>query len=315
MAVDEPKRTQTPEFVDQGMIIRCLEELGFHFDITMGAVSDRIEVPWPNHDLLIRFEDDFARVLCVDATMTGRVDLSMVNSVAELIADWNGQRVNPAAVLHIDDDGSIRVNFRSTLAVDRGASFDQVCAFLQITADASALASDLFGERFPELTQPRHSRKSTFDDVDALIDDSTPEPVDLERVRTSLGELGISKTQGDDVALLAWVNSILIGFFIESSPSLLVKGHWDSDLDAERDFMRCFLVCNEWNEDHITTKAFCTQDEQGLQLRVEYVCDTGAGLNDVQLLHNLSLAVHHILKCIDHLSREISGTPAVDWPE
>ena len=315
MADDAHQRTHTPVFVDQRLVLRALEDLGFHYDVTKGTVEDRIELPWPNHDLLIRFEDDYARVLCIDATMAGRSDLSSVNALAKKIAEWNGHRVNPTAVLHIDDDGSIRLNFRSTLAIDRGATFEQLKSFIHITAEASSYAADAFSEAFPELTQPSTARDNAFDDVDSLIDAQEPTLVTLERTRAALDELGISKTQGDDIALLAWVNSILMGFFIESGPSLLIKGHWDPDLNPERDFMRCFLVCNEWNENHVSTKAFCTFDEEGLQIRVEFVCDAGAGLNDEQLVHNLSLAVHHILKCIDTLSIEVSGASAVDWPE
>ena len=130
-----------------------------------------------------------------------------------------------------------------------------------------------------------------------------------------LRDLGIEKTHGDDAMVLAWINDILVGFFLESGPSLLVKGHWDPGLDPDREYMKAALVCNKWNEDNPTTKAFCVTDEDGLQVRVEFVADPGAGLNTSQLILNVQMAIHFILSAIDRISTEIQGHCAVAWPE
>lgn len=141
-----------------------------------------------------------------------------------------------------------------------------------------------------------------------------PSPVTLDRVRESLVDLGVPKTRGDDEVIVAWVNEVLFGFFIDNGPSYLIKGHWDPNLDPERDFLRIFLLCNDWNESAINTKAFCHTDGDGLQVRVEFTAPVGEGLNDAQLGHNTEVAINQVLHALDSISSEAVGQSVVRWP-
>ncbi|ALC06286.1 hypothetical protein CDES_09490 [Corynebacterium deserti GIMN1.010] len=142
-----------------------------------------------------------------------------------------------------------------------------------------------------------------------------PHAVTTERILEQLHAIGVHKTSGEDDFLLAWINEILLSFFVENGPTLLIKGHWDANMHPEKDFVKLFLICNQWNENSLTTKAFCHSDEAGLQVRVEFSVTTVEGLNDVQLRHNIALAIHHILQAVDSISTEATGSSAVDWPE
>lgn len=144
-----------------------------------------------------------------------------------------------------------------------------------------------------------------------------PSPVTIRRVREVLQELGITKTTEklEAETLVAWINSILFGFFIDNGPSYLIKGHWDPELNPDSDFLRVFLLCNEWNEESITTKAYTHTDDSGLQVRVEFTVAVAAGLNDAQLRHNTAVALNHILAAIDSISQEATGAGAVEWPD
>lgn len=142
-----------------------------------------------------------------------------------------------------------------------------------------------------------------------------PREVTLDRVRDHLADIGVVKTSGEDDFLVAWINEVFIGFFIDNGPTFLVKGHWDPDMDPDRDFIKLFMMCNQWNERSLTTKAFCHKDTQGLQVRVEFAVPTAEGLTDGQLRHNIALSIHHILQAVDSLSIEATGSSIVDWPD
>ena len=53
----------------------------------------------------------------------------------------------------------------------------------------------------------------------------------------------------------------------------------------------------------------------GREGRVEFVADSGAGLNTSQLILNVQMAIHFILSAIDRISTEIQGHCAVAWLE
>lgn len=141
-----------------------------------------------------------------------------------------------------------------------------------------------------------------------------PTGVTLERVREALGNLGIEKTHGDEDVIIAWINDVLFGFFLDNGPSYLIKGHWDPGLDPEADFLRMFLLCNDWNEASITTKAFCHEDNDGLQVRVEFTAPVRKGMTELQLEHNTAVAINQVLHAIDEISTDATGESAVAWP-
>lgn len=167
---------------------------------------------------------------------------------------------------------------------------------------------------------PMHAETDTTEWADQVDEDDfrgdaqSPTEVTVDRVRAALSDLGITKTTGEDEALIAWINGVLFGFFIDNGPSYLVKGHWDPGLDTDGDFLRVFLLCNDWNEETLTTKAYTHTDDDGLQVRVEFTVAVSAGLNDAQLEHNTAVAINHILHAVDTISTDATGVSAVEWP-
>lgn len=147
------------------------------------------------------------------------------------------------------------------------------------------------------------------------IDPDTPADVSLDRVRGALSTLGIEKTHGDEDVIIAWINDVLFGFFLDNGPGYLVKGHWDPGLDPQSEFLRMFLLCNDWNESSTTTKAFCHEDAEGLQVRVEFTAPVREGMTDRQLEHNTAVAINQVLLAIDEISTDATGESAVGWPE
>ena len=105
-----------------------------------------------------------------------------------------------------------------------------------------------------------------------------------------------------------------IAFFIESGPTLLIRAFWFPDLDPDSDFMRTFLICNDWNETSTCTKAFPTTDDYGLQVHVDYVAPMSLGLTHHQLSHSIVSAVQLLLEGLHSISVDTCGTSAVHWP-
>ena len=159
------------------------------------------------------------------------------------------------------------------------------------------------------------SMSTDHDWEDSPASDGDPDEVTLERVREALAGLGIAKTHGDEDVIIAWINDVLFGFFLDNGPSYLIKGHWDPGMDPDADFLRMFLLCNDWNEAATTTKAFCHEDAEGLQVRVEFTAPVREGLTDVQLEHNTAVAINQVLHAIDEISTDATGESAVAWPE
>ena len=306
-----------PLVVNDKLVLEAIEELGYRFIAETGSELAIATLHWPYHTLQLEFSDDQFRMLYAEVSFTGSSSLSRINEISHAVDAWNSERVSPAAYLSIADDARINVFFRTGLAIARRASLDQIKAFIRVAAESTVVACETFVEQFPELGQRSGQASNSFGDLDfSLTDDSQlPTELSIPRVRSVLRDLGIEKTHGDDAMVLAWINDILVGFFLESGPSLLVKGHWDPGLDPDREYMKAALVCNKWNEDNPTTKAFCVTDEDGLQVRVEFVADSGAGLNTSQLILNVQMAIHFILSAIDRISTEIQGHCAVAWPE
>ncbi|WIM72241.1 YbjN domain-containing protein [Corynebacterium suedekumii] len=183
--------------------------------------------------------------------------------------------------------------------------------------DDEDVLADLGGDAEPDEEYASHMSThddSTGGDWDEAARTGTPEPVTIDRVRATLEGLGIEKTQGGDDVIIAWINDILFGFFLDNGPSYLVKGHWDPNLDPDADFLRMFLLCNDWNEASVTTKAFCHSDDDGLQIRVEFTAPVREGLNDAQLEHNTAVAINQVLHAIDSISSDATGQSAVGWP-
>ncbi|AGF72844.1 hypothetical protein A605_09210 [Corynebacterium halotolerans YIM 70093 = DSM 44683] len=167
---------------------------------------------------------------------------------------------------------------------------------------------------FPEPDEEHLPMMNRHHDGSDHSNPQLPGPVTIDRIRGMLMELGVEKTQGGDEVIVAWINEVLFGFFVDNGPSYLVKGHWDPNLDPETDFLRMFLLCNDWNEASISTKAFCHEDADGLQVRVEFTTPVGEGLNDAQLEHNTAVAINQVLHAIDSISTDATGESAVHWP-
>lgn len=305
----------TPLAVDHNLLVTCLGELDYSFRVTNSKQGDRIELTFATYDTLVSFQDGFSRNLTVESTMAGSTDLSRINELAEKVSEWNNGYVRPGAYLNFNGDGAIRLNFFCALSVDRGATQKQIGDFLSDSFGSTARASAFFGESFPELQRPKKTETINFDDNEMVITKQAPEKLTLERIRAGLAELGINEPDQIGDGFVLSLNNVRFSFAVESGQSLEVAGYWDTELDPATMFMRTFLVCNEFNEKHQESKAVCrTIADDILQVYVTHDANCAPGINDEQVIHNLSLGIHRVLTAIEHISQELTGTSVVRWP-
>lgn len=115
--------------------------------------------------------------------------------------------------------------------------------------------------------------------------------------------------------VIAWINSVLFGFFVDNGPSYLVKAHWSPNLPAGAR-LRVLLICNDFNiaAGRSGAKAYVHVDAAGVQVRVEYTVPVSEGLTDGQLDHASAVAVSQLLYAVHTISAAVTGTSAVGWP-
>lgn len=307
--------------------------------------DDRITFPWPDHRSIAYIGVESAEHLVVLSIMRNRLEFSQIKEAARLITMWNEKRIGPAAFLEITDDAAVVLKFRSSLPIEAGVTPEQLKAFITTASETAVLAVQYFLTAFPALAytgsevelvrederaraeklpgkdSPKPDKATGFtkqhitpqDVMDA--DNQTPYPVTLERIRDALEHLGTPRNDLDEQRLITAFNDVICTFFIDNGPTLLVRAYWLPGMDPEKDFMRLFLVCNEWNERGIASKAFCHTDDDGLQVHVEYTTTIARGLTDAQLIHTVAVSVQSLLSAVDIISTNATGTSAVDWPE
>ncbi|AKK03475.1 YbjN domain-containing protein [Corynebacterium epidermidicanis] len=331
------------------MLVDVARIHGMHF--SEGA--DRLLLPWELHRHLLAFTTAPRAYLLSVAQLRCRLSLAEVNSLVDFLSTWNAERINPTGMFHLTDEGDLSVQFRSHLAVGAGISMQQLSEFFLKATDTSHMAIDELRDNFGEAVYEINDIAMAFEDDRALrtelvhryaidsddklrslplhpdfyahvldglalpaeTDDVVPQPVTISRVQEIFAEVGIENSDAEGDFLVTAINEIFLAAFIDNGPSLLIRGHWDANLDPEVDRLRAFLATNDWNYAAATTRALWQEDDNGLQLRVEYAVSVETGLTDAQLEENLVIAMHDILKAIDGLSLELSGTSAVRWPE
>ncbi|AKK06398.1 Putative bacterial sensory transduction regulator [Corynebacterium mustelae] len=320
--IDSNSEACHPSHVDSYAVRQAIEALGYTYrtasDLTEDAETTDIAYSfWPHHHVAFRFDVHNTRMLHINGDMYGRLDLSAVGSVAKTTDEWNAERVGPTVYFTIADDTSIHVHFRTSLAVTEPTSATQLQSFIRTALESTTMAVEVFLHKHPDLGQAPANSGNHFPRIDKhhQSTDELPTPLTVSRIIDCLNDIEIDIANSTDVSATTWINDILMGFYVETGPSLLVKGQWDPGCDPERDYMKLALICNQWNENHPETKSFCVTDFNGLQLRVEYIADCGAGCTNGQLMLNLRLAIHCILAAIDHISVEFQGFCAVSWPE
>lgn len=242
-------------------------------------------------------------------THHGVLGFGDIPSLSEFVNDWNHDCLSPHLVLNYSSPTEVEVWGHSFLVVHQKPTTAQLSASVLPALHNAAACLEELAKRFPVLTLPRPAAPEEQTELDGPV-----ASVDTARLEALLPALGISRFQSDgDEAVYAWINDVLFAFAIDSGPSLIIKGHWDPNLQGS-EFSRIFLICNDWNRNNHSASAFCHSNVDGLQVRIDYAVMTGAGLSDAQLITALGRGIKHVLHGIDDISRDAVGSSPVAWP-
>ncbi len=270
--------------------------------------QDRIIIPWQHHRTMVHFAEEEGKHLVALSTVRGQLDLSQFNDAAHLLSEWNRRRLGPTSLVYMSNEGDLGLEMRSSLLIEDGASPAQIVAFLHAAHETDILAVNHFAEH-PIIPPPSAQRIIPSHDNTLSIN------ITIDRIAATLKDLGIQQYDDDDPHhITTGFNGVPIAFFIESGPTLLIRAFWFPDLDPDSDFIRTFLICNDWNETSTCTKAFPTTDDYGLQVHLDYVAPMSLGLTHHQLSHSIISAVQLLLEGLHSISVDTCGTSAVHWP-
>ena len=249
-------------------------------------------------------------------THRGALSFDDLHSIGEFVNDWNHNCLTPTLVLDYDSPSDVRVTGTTRIDSQWGMTDEQlVVAIDQALGNAGVFVHDL-AERFPTVTISAPVSPLAGGDLD--IASEAPEDqayaVDSGRIAEALAGLGIDKLQhSDDEGIYAWINDVLFAFVLDNGPSLIIKGHWDPDLEG-RDFLRVFLICNDFNRLSDAPVAYCHSNVDGLQVRLDVAEPIAAGLTDRQLRSLLARSLKAVLHGIDRIAHDVSGESPVAWP-
>ncbi|QGU02342.1 hypothetical protein CKALI_07400 [Corynebacterium kalinowskii] len=345
MNYDEAERKKILMFPTIATLSAVAESIGLNF--VEGA--DRLLVPWDLHRQLFTFTAHPDPAIVSIAQVRCDISMAKLHDVTEFIESWNSERINPTASFRVTDEGDVSVSFVSHFPIGAGASWEQLSDFMYRSCDvtdmavtelASTLGSHLialndYARTYEDDKALRQTLFRPYDidgdptrDLDestalnlfldsseepALFDDPLT-PVTIDGIAEAWREKGIEKMEKHEDFIVTGINNILMAVFIDNGPSLLMRGHWDCDL-PESDWLRAFLVANDWNNAPAATRALWVEEEEHLQLRVEYAIPITHGFSADQLSEVIGSATQSILRAIDALSLEITGSSPVRWPD
>lgn len=93
-----------------------------------------------------------------------------------------------------------------------------------------------------------------------------------------------------------------------------VTAMWDTGLDADEDFLRVWLLCNDVNERSAAVSTYLHEHDGVMHLHAEATLVATAGASPAQLDEFVLSSMVAGLAAVDYLSRLTQGHSAVEWP-
>lgn len=329
--------------------IQTLTDVAHSLELTVTEGADRVLIPWKLYRLFITFTPEPIPALVSIAQLRCDLPFEEMEAIAAFVSNWNSERISPTASVWLNDQGSISIQFVAHYPIGSGASFEQVADFIARSCDVSEMAMSELASTLREHVYELHFVRLTLEDEQAMraqllpssshegdrvldieqhtamnlfldseqppaLFDEEPSPVTIEAVADAWRNRGIENMDIREEFIVTGINNILMAAFLDNGPSLLLRGHWDCSF-PEDEQLKAFLIINDWNKDHPDSRALWVTEDGGLQLRVECAYPVTHGLTPDQLDTMMSTATQAILSAIDTLSREISGSSPVHWPD
>lgn len=312
--------------------------------------KDYVIFVWEDFFSVLYFASEFVDHLVVRSVMYRPLEDQHRFELSQEVSRWNTKNYDPTATITTNDGFSSNIEFRTSLPIATGVTKHQLTAAIAQACDAAHSAADFFLKRFPELGRictlsERIARAQQRATILTAHSDPTPERparlieearlmehlmstedeilegislVTQVRIKHMLAGLGPSslslRAEGNSV--MVSLCNVLFNISVTAGPALILRGHWISKSDPNKDFIRVFTLCNDWNRGAHSTDAYCsTKHREFIVVNVEYTIPMTRGLSDAQLAQALRVGISNILSCVDKLSTTADGTSVVHWAE
>lgn len=246
---------------------------------------------------------------------------SRLETVADFVNTWNHSYLAPHVHMRPHSLSAIYLNARTDIPVSGGMSPLELHTALEQALANSLMFAETLTEAFPEtrvdLLDPEAEETAwTKLEEDVYLAEPADDPaleVTLDRVKQTLFHIGVTRVDViNDTSVICLINGVPFAFHVETGPKLAVKGVWNANGSPE-DFLRIFMVCNEYNASMPTGCAYCHRNADGVQVQIDVNAPIEFGLNDAQLNERLGRAIKAILRGIDSIAKEASGESPVRW--
>jgi len=142
-------------------------------------------------------------------------------------------------------------------------------------------------------------------------DDSTPYPVDMDRLQRVLRDMGYTvDTVVQDRAAGAIFDDVPFLFTFDSQGRFLsVRAVWDTGLESGTSAQHLFAAADSWNREKYFPTVYWMPAEIGnAQVCADFVLDTRPGVTDSQLADNLGAGISTGITAIQYMKQAAQQT-------
>ncbi|MDO5722020.1 MAG: YbjN domain-containing protein [Actinomycetaceae bacterium] len=138
-------------------------------------------------------------------------------------------------------------------------------------------------------------------------DPSCPTPVDFTRIGKVVKFLGTELKTVNDTTAVAKFDTVSFMFSFTSSDRFLsVRTRWPSGLKpGDEAVATLFSSADTWNRERYFPTVYTDITSEGVFIVADYIVDVSSGLNDDQLLDNVSAAVSTGVDALSFMQRVV----------
>lgn len=335
---------QHPTEVTLERVAEALRGLGFA-SVQRDDAPDRLVVAALSFTAAVWIDYRQPMALVVDTAERIPTDFEHATALARFINTWNHDRVGPAASYRLAESGDFTVRMRRPIHIKHGLTDEQLGAELVDTLAHAASFSTKLRTRFldaaldhllpPQLLRLqdaevlngrhpslRHLPRGGREDIVSAPElfaplDAASRPVAPETLAGVLDSLDFRYAMNESGIIATGVNGVPFALTVDGDSDetyARVTGMWDTGLDADEEFLRLWLVCNDVNERATGAAAYLHEFDGRLHMHAEatMLATAGAAAEQVEEFTVSSMAA--CLASIDYVSQLVSGRSAVEWP-
>lgn len=142
----------------------------------------------------------------------------------------------------------------------------------------------------------------------------TPTPVTLERIGQQVSRLGAT-LEISDGAGLAQINNVPFQFHFASGGKFLsIRAIWETGLEPQVQYAaHLSTAADHWNREKYFPTIYLVVEEQAEQIEAvaDFIVEISNGLDDAQLLENISAAVATGVDALQFMAHVVSTVKAL----